>query len=373
MEIALTYPDATLAGGVERSLVECANELVNGGHGVHVFASHWQPGVLRPEVQRHHLPIRRRPDALAATQFRRRATEALESRGPLAHGAFSALSPLGGVFWVPSVHRVAYELALRHRGAAGAMVQRLNPYHRLRLRLERQILSPGGYVHLLAAADQVKADVVERYGVPEADVTVQPLGFDPRAFSVARRRGHRAEARAELGYGEDDRVVVFVANELERKGFDCLLEAVAQLDGVHVLVVGRVDIGPYRERIEGLGLTAQVRAVGSVSDVVAYHAAADVFALPTRYEPWGLVITEALAAGLPVVTSRLAGASVAVRDGETGVLLDDPDDPEELADGLRRMLDAPAGDEAISASVEPYSWPEVARRYADVLAAHSAI
>ena len=179
--------------------------------------------------------------------------------------------------------------------------------------MERQILSPGGYSHLLAAADRVKADVVERYGVPEGDVTVQPLGFDPRAFSVARRRGHRAEARAELGYDDEDRVVVFVANELERKGFDCLLEAAASVGDVRLLVVGRVDLGPYRERIERLGLAGRVRAVGSVSDVVAYHAAADVFALPTRYEPWGLVIVEALAAGLPVVTSRLAGASVAVR------------------------------------------------------------
>ncbi len=371
MQIALTYPDVTLAGGVERSLVECANELVHGGHGVHVFGSHWQPGVLRPEVQRHHLPIRRRPDALAVVQYRRRATEALRRHGPLAHGAFSALSPLGGVFWVPSVHRVAYDLALRRRGAAGALVQRANPYHRLRLALERQILSPGGYSHLLAAADRVKADIVERYGVPEQDVTVQPLGFNPRAFNPARRRGHRAESRAELGYTDEDRVVVFVANELERKGFDCLLEAAAQLDGVHVLVVGRVDIGPYRERIERLGMAGRVRAVGSVNDVVAYHAAADVFALPTRYEPWGLVVVEALAAGLPVVTSRLAGSSVAVRDGETGVLLDDPDDAEELADGLRRMLAAPGDDEAISASVAPFSWPEVARRYAAMLEKHS--
>ena len=143
------------------------------------------------------------------------------------------------------------------------------------------------------------------------------------------------------------------------------LEAAARLDDLHVLVVGRVDIAPYGERIERLGL--RVKAVGSVSDVVAYHAAADVFALPTRYEPWGLVVVEALAAGLPVVTSRLAGSSVTVRDGETGVLLDDPDDAEELADGLRRMLAAPADDTAISASVAPYSWPEVARRYAAVL------
>jgi len=364
----MTYPDVTLAGGVERSLVECANELVNGGHEVHLFASRWQPGVLRTEVRRHQVPTRRRPDLLAVTQYRRRASRALEAAGPMAHGAFSALSPLGGVFWVPSVHRVAYDLALSRRGFGGGLVQRLNPYHRLRLALERQILSPGGYAHLLAAAEPVKADVVERYGVPEEDVTVQPLGFDAEAFNPARRRANRSAARASLGYGEDDRVVVFVANELERKGFDSLLEAAALVGDVSLLVVGRVDLAPYRERIERLGVSVQ--AVGSVGDVVAYHAAADVFALPTRYEPWGLVIVEALAAGLPVVTSRLAGASVAVRDGETGVLLDDPDDVEALADGLRRMLASPPLDDAVAESVAWLSWPQVASSYAAVLAAH---
>ncbi len=357
MQIALTYPDVTLAGGVERSLVECANELVNGGHEVHVFASRWQPGVLRTEVRRHQVPIRPRPDALAATQYRRRAARALEAAGPMAHGAFSALSPLGGVFWVPSVHRVAYDLALSRRGSAAGLVQRLNPYHRLRLRLEREILSPGGYSHLLAAAEQVKADVVERYGVPEEDVTVQPLGFDPVAFNVERRRGMRDEARAKLGYRDEDRVVVFVANELERKGFDTLLAAAGDLK---LLVVGNVDVSAY----------PSVKGVGSVGDVMEMYAAADVFALPTRYEPWGLVIVEALAAGLPVVVSRLAGASVAVRDGETGVLLDDPEDAEALADGLRRMLASAPQDDVVAASVAHLSWPSVAREYAAVLAAH---
>jgi glycosyltransferase involved in cell wall biosynthesis len=62
---------------------------------------------------------------------------------------------------------------------------------------------------------------------------------------------------------------------------------------------------------------------------------------------------------------------VAVRDGETGVLLDDPEDAEALADGLRRMLASGVGDEAIAASVASLSWPSVARNYAAVLAAHS--
>ena len=320
-------------------------------------------------MQRHHLPIRRRPDALAAVQYRRRATEALRSHGPIAHGAFSALSPLGGVFWVPSVHRVAYELALRHRGAAGGLVQRANPYHRLRLRLEREILSPGGYSHLLAAADQVKVDVVERYGVPEADVTVQPLGFDPRAFSPARRRGHRAEARAELGYAT--RTAWWCSSPTSssaRASTACWRRPRGSTTCRCWWSAGSTS-RPIAERIERLGLG--VKAVGSVSDVVAYHAAADVFALPTRYEPWGLVIVEALAAGLPVVTSRLAGSSVTVRDGGDGRAARRP----RRRGGARRRPAADArragrrrGDLRVGA---PYSWPEVARRYAAVLAEHS--
>jgi UDP-glucose:(heptosyl)LPS alpha-1,3-glucosyltransferase len=364
----MTYLEASLTGGVERVVVESANEFAAEGHDVGLFASRWQEDVLDPAVVRHRVPTRPRPGALFAWQFRRRCTAALEdARGTYdVHAAYTAFSPLGGVFWVPSVHRVAYDTARVGQTPARAALTALNPTPRAWLEYERQAFAPGGYAHLIAAAEDVKRDVVDRYGVPEADITVLPLGFDPNRFNARLRAARREQARAELGYHAGDRVVLFVANELERKGFDTLLEAVARRED-RLLVVGDVDLSSREGDIERLGLRDRVRATGRVADVAAFQAAADVFALPTRYEPWGLVIVEALAAGLPVVTSRLAGASIAVQDGRTGVLLDDPADGDEVTAALAKTAGLAGADE-ISASVADLSWPAVIRRYADILA-----
>jgi UDP-glucose:(heptosyl)LPS alpha-1,3-glucosyltransferase len=376
VRLALTYTEASLTGGVERVLVESANAFAAGGHEVHVFASRWQPGVLDAAIARHHVPLRRRPGALVAWQFRRRATAALAAARDSydVHAAYTAFSPLGGVYLVPSVHLVAYDRARAAASKLRAAVSAVNPTPRAWLAFERQAFAPGGYAHLIAAADDVKRDIIERYGVPEADVTVVPLGFDSARFNASVRARLRERARAELGYRDGERVVLFVANELERKGFDTLLEALARRadPALRLLVVGAGDIGGRTPAIARAGLSGRVRAVGRVTDVTFYQAAADAFALPTRYEPWGLVIVEALASGLPVLTSRLAGAAVAVQEGRTGVLLDDPTDVEEVADGLGTVLgDALAGAPEISASVAPFSWAGVIGRYVDILARYA--
>jgi UDP-glucose:(heptosyl)LPS alpha-1,3-glucosyltransferase len=370
MRIAMTYFQASLTGGVERVVVESANQFAADGHEVHLLAARWQEGVLAPAVHRHPVPARPRPGGLFAYQFRRRATAALAAGQYDVHAAYSALSPLGGVFWVPSVQRVAYDTARAGRAAPYAAAMALNPTQRVWLTYERQSFSPGGYTHLIAAAEDVKTDIVERYGVPDEDVSVLPLGFDPRRFDASVRSAKRALARTELGYGASEQVVLFVANELERKGFDTLLEAIARRrdPALRLLVVGAVDLAGRAPQIARLGLTERVRAVGSVTDVAYYQAAADAFALPTRYEPWGLVIVEALASGLPVLTSRLAGAAIAVDEGRAGALLDDPTDVEAVADGLATVLGPQMASAAeISASVSRFSWPTVIGRYADLL------
>ncbi len=191
-------------------------------------------------------------------------------------------------------------------------------------------------------------------------------------FDAARKASTRTEARARLGYGRDDRVLLFVANELERKGFGVLLDAVGQLDDprIKILGAGRVAPAAYQGQLERLGLAGRLRWEGSSNDVALLHAASDAFVLPTRYEAWGLVIVEALGSGLPVVTSRLAGAAVAVHDRETGWLLEDPEDPRELAEALLWSLSsAPAQAHAISASVREYAWEEIVARYEHVLRA----
>jgi UDP-glucose:(heptosyl)LPS alpha-1,3-glucosyltransferase len=155
-------------------------------------------------------------------------------------------------------------------------------------------------------------------------------------------------------------VIVFVANELDRKGYPALLASVEAMGDprLRILVAGRIAPAPH----------PLVNYVGSTSEVARYYAAADVFALPTLYEAWGLVIIEAMATGLPVLTSKLAGASVAVHEGVTGNLLDDPRDEAEIARKLRPLIDGQhASAEEIAASVEKYAWSRVLLQYEQVL------
>ncbi len=365
VRIALSNPDVDLTGGVERVIVETANRLSRRGHHVTVYAARADESVLDGAVRVSRVPVPGRADLITGLGFRRRCARAIRADRPDVHAAFSSLSPLGGVFWVPSVHRVGYELLLSRRGRLEGLRIRLNPYHWVRLRLEAGMFGPGGCRLALAQTETVRAEVRRCYG-DATEVGVLALGYDEEAFDSERRLERRAEARRALGYAPQDTVALFVANELERKGLDVLLEAARTVPEVKILGAGRVT--PSAEMLDRAGVTDRVRWVGHAADVGELHAAADALVLPTRYEPWGLVIVEALGSGLPVLTTRLAGAAVAVRDGESGVLLDDPEDAEALASGLRSVRAGGfAPPREISESVRAFAWPRVIDRFEQIL------
>jgi UDP-glucose:(heptosyl)LPS alpha-1,3-glucosyltransferase len=362
VRIALSNPDVGLSGGVERVITEAANRLSRRGNAVTVYAAETEPGVLDPEVQVRRVPVPGRVDLRTGVGFRSRCAAAIGSDRPDVHGAFSALSPVSGVFWVPSVHRIGYELLRSRRGAAGRLWLAVNPYHRVRLSLERTMLEPGADVRVLAQTEQVRAEIARCYGRAARDVGVLPLGYDAIAFAPGARAERRDQARARFGYTDCDRVLLFLANELERKGFDVLARAAACVPEAKVLGAGRV--APSARMIDRLGIRDQLQWAGHVTDVPLLHAAADALVLPTRYEPWGLVIVEALGSGLPVVTTRLAGAAVAVRDRLTGWLLDDPEDVPGLADAIRwAVSDTTAPAPQIAESVREYEWDRVIGSY----------
>jgi len=374
MRIALSSADFNKVGGAERVAVEAANWLAHAGHEVTVYGVRIDRAVLDEAVRVRQISVPAKLDVYTGLGFRRRAAAAIAADRPDVHGAFCGLSPLGGVFWVPVVSRVGYNLLLSRRSAIARLPVRLNPFHRGRLWLERGLLAPGACARLLALTDRSRSDISSIYGIPEEDIDVLAPGFDPDVFDPELRQRRRAEARARFGYEDEDRVLLFVGNELERKGFDTLLEAVGLLEDPKVKLLGAGHVAPdaekYRSLTERLGLTDRVRWLGSSSDVALLHAAADAFVLPTRYEPWGLVIVEALGSGLPVVTSQLAGAALVVDEAETGRLLRDPENPAELAEALRWALSgAPARAATIAASVRDYTWARVIARYEAVLRA----
>ena len=371
MKIALSFIGCHGRGGVERLLLETANFLAGRGHGVHVFATDFDSDALHPCIERHIVPAVRRPALLRLMSYTRRCRAEIKRLESDVHGAFGVISPPGGIVNVQSVHRAWIEASKGLRNLRGRLRQAVNPLHPFLLTLEQRYFGERNYRKLIAPTEQVKADLVRCYAVPPEDIAIVPNGFAPGQLNAARAKNIRPEMRRKLGYREGDFVVLFVANELERKGFTPLLRAIARLKTprVHLLaVVGRVSVDAYRAEIRRLGLEGHFQFVGAQSDLAPYYAAADVLALPTQYEAWGLVIVEALACGTPILTSRLAGASVAVREGVTGELLEDPCNVSEIAaklDHLARNHSIPRQD--VAASVQIYQWSSVLVHYERLL------
>ena len=318
-------------------------------------------------VHVHAVSLPARGSLLRLLSFARQAKRELAALPPgTVHAAFGVQSPPGGVMWVPSVHKAWLEASKTQRDWRGRLKQKANLNHPALLKLERDYFAGRRYRKLIALTDQVKADLMRFYAVPAEDIAVLPNGYSATEFNTQRALEHRAVMRQKLGYASEAKVVIFVANELERKGFGPLIRAVALLQdpNVFLLAVGRLNPQAYAEEIRRLDLASRVQFTGPSNDVALFYAAADVFALPTQYEAWGLVIVEALACGLPVVTSRLAGAAITVQDGVTGSLLDNPNDPAEIAAKLRPLLHGPpVSAEAIEQSVAHYSWPNILAQY----------
>lgn len=376
MKVALSFLGCHRKGGVERVLFECAHYLAGRGHEVTVLASEWEEDTV--PIRYQHVPTYRRPFFLRCTSYFHAATRLAERMDYDVLNTHGVVCPTGGVQLVHSLHRAWLERSRTLRGplSAARWKQNLNPLHPVLLRLESRHFRERRYRRLIALTPQVKSDLERFYGVPPEDVTVNPNGFSPTEFSPERRSARRAEMRAHLGLEPGQVALLFVANELERKGYPTLLDALRRLGdpNVRLLVVGNVDGDQVGRQAAAAGVADQVLACGPTRDVAGFHAAADLFVLPTQYEAFCLAILEALGSGLPVVTTRVPGAQDAILPGVNGALISDARSGEELAAALTPLLAEEARaalSAAAPASVEAYQWPTVLAHYEEILRQYS--
>jgi UDP-glucose:(heptosyl)LPS alpha-1,3-glucosyltransferase len=343
MDIALVFRGCHRKGGVERSVWELARNLTP-RHTVSVYAHEIESEGL-DEVQL--VPIEfEGPSTMKPWLFAHAARRALANTHHDHVIAFGVGDVNADVLWVNSVHRVWMRQSITVDGSSGLRripgLRYLSPRHQLLLWMERRHFTRNNATAIVTVADAVSADLVRLYGISSDVTTTIHNGYSPSEFSPQRRRALRQSARAQLGYRDDDVVALIAANELARKGFDVLLEAQSLVANrqLHVLLVGRAPMTPsISQRLRQLGLVDRVRYEGSQSDMGRVHAAADLFVLPTQYEAFALAIVEALASGLPVITTRTPGAEDRITDRQNGRLLDNPRSPDELSQLLGDAMD----------------------------------
>lgn len=376
MRVALSFPGCHRQGGVERVLFECAHYLASRDHEVMVFASEWGPDGLG-SVQRRHVCVKQHPSFLRGLSYRRESTKQLRLASFDVLNTHGCVCPEGGVHWVHSVHKAWLERSqeFRPRFSRAWARQRMNPVHPLLLAMEARHFRSHNYRKLIVTTPRVRDDLHRLYRVPANDMVIIPNGFSPEEFNPERREERREEMRRRLGLKSDEIVMLFVANELERKGFTTVLSAMRLLDrsDLRLLVVGRVEASQARVQAAAFGLDGRVDVRGPSDDVALFHAAGDLLVLPTQYEAFNLAILEALGSGVPVVTTNVPGASDAIRPGINGILVEHPGDAVALASALESLCDERTRQtlsQAAPGTVEDHRWPSILRRYERVLIEH---
>ena len=222
----------------------------------------------------------------------------------------------------------------------------------IRVEIEREAVRKSAAI---VAASEIELGELRRlYRADASRVAVIPAGVDPAVFHPVRQ----ADARDKLGRDQCERLVLFVGRIEQIKGIDVLLRALGRLFQRHpelrsdvcLLVVGGAldpgDDAPETEKILELRrlvhehrLEANVSFVGSrgQEELALFYAAADVCAVPSLTESFGLVALEAMACGTPVVGTRVGGLQTVIEDGESGLLVPAGDD-EALAEAIARVL-----------------------------------
>jgi UDP-glucose:(heptosyl)LPS alpha-1,3-glucosyltransferase len=315
-------------------------------------------GEVVPGTTVRRLPVVRQPSVIRVLSF------ALAARRITSTGSYDV---------VQSHERTLHQDIYRagegsHQAYLAAMGRRagFDPHHRLVCALERRMFQLRSARHVVAISRRGKEEIQALYGTAVERVRLIYNGVDLRRFHPDHRARFRGDTRASLGVADEAWMVLFVGSGFERKGLGALLQAVGQLrDSRACLVVaGRGDAREYRALAAELGIGDRVTWTAPRRDVERLYAAADVVALPALYEPFGNVHLEALASGVPVLSSAQAGGSEAIVSGQNGWVVSAPTE-NRIREGLEALHDGDVARLAKAAreSAEPFTYSAQADQF----------
>ncbi|HLA84493.1 MAG TPA: glycosyltransferase family 4 protein [Thermoguttaceae bacterium] len=327
-------------GGVEQWTSQAVEELAARGHEVHVVARRFAAAAGDMPIIAHPLGDVRGRIAFAEAAERALRPLALDVVHDTGCGSYCDVFQPHGGSRVAAAARNLLLLPPWMRRIKRPVDRLLPRYRQFDALSARQYADDGRIV--LALSRRVADDLVRHHDVPRERMRLVYNGVDTERFSPERRERHRDAIRRQLGVAPESTLLLIVAHNFRLKGVSMLLEAMSRWPHarpVDLVVVGGKRPDRFVRVARRRGLGRKVHFVGSVEDTVPYYAAADVYVHPTFYDPCSLVVLEALAAGVPVATTRQNGASELMADGREGVLLDNPADVGEFVQKIEPLLD----------------------------------
>ncbi|MCC6542897.1 MAG: glycosyltransferase family 4 protein [Nitrospirae bacterium] len=340
MKIAIIRKKYNPFGGAERYLNLLASHLVREGHDVHIFANKW-PGGTNNGVTFHKVPMIGGLSILKVWSFAVAAWVVLRRFDADIIFSNERLFSQDILRTSDGVHKTWLRIRMRYSSPFRRLSFIINPLHLSIRILDWHIFNRRAYRKIIAPSNFIKQNILSEYrNVRPDDITVIYNGVDLDRFHPANENKYRDLIRKQLGITETVKLLLFIGTGFERKGLRYAIESMQYLPAnTFLAVIGKGSIKLYKEIAEKISVSDRVLFLGPVDDAERYYAASDILVAPTLYEPMANVILEALASGLPVVTTRDSGNSEVVSAGENGWLIDDPTDAEEIAERIRQTLD----------------------------------
>jgi UDP-glucose:(heptosyl)LPS alpha-1,3-glucosyltransferase len=339
MRVALVRYRYSPHGGAERYMDTLSAALSDAGAEVRILCASWdgssagKVGVERISVLRNPVPLRLLLFARAVREWAANHPEWLLFSLERVPGA--EVCRVGD-----GVH-AEWLLHKRTLRPGSWPLDYLRPLNLTYLHLERAMFDSPALRFVIANSNRGREEIVRRFGLPAEKILVVHNGIDIGRFPLDRKDDARERFRKRFGIPDGETVFLFVGSGFARKGVGTIARAARLL--------AERGVAPFRVVLAGKGdPSTYVRSAGPASDRLLFTGpvagaddlflGADAFLFPTFYEPFSNACLEAMAAGLPVVTTTVNGASEVLREGESGFLLEDPLDAPALADRMGKLL-----------------------------------
>lgn len=332
MKIAFIKRSFSYHGGAERYLSTLMDFLKKQGHEIHIFANKWAD---KNNFIFHRVNILPFGSFFKAYSFNRNLNLNLEDFDIVV--SFERTTNQHIYRAGEGCHARWLELRSQIEPLYRKISFKINPLHLYYLKIEREIFEKTPVI--IANSVMVKDEIIRYYRVQPEKITVIYNGVDIKRFAPENRQ-EGLTLREKLSISENTKIILFVGSGFKRKGLDTLLKSLKLIErDIILLVIGKGDSRRYQKIAEQLGVKKKVLFLGIQREIEKLYAASDLFVLPTIYDPFSNATIEAMASGIPVVTSKNNGVSEIIEEEKEGYVLKDPFDEFELAEKINLALD----------------------------------
>jgi UDP-glucose:(heptosyl)LPS alpha-1,3-glucosyltransferase len=241
--------------------------------------------------------------------------------------------------------------------------------------VEKELVYNGNCKIFVAVSNLAKDIFLQEYKINPDKVAVINHGVDLNDYAQHNKDSVRNAIRHELGINITDPVILFVSMNFEIKGLDDILFSLAKLKAQNrkfkLIVAGKGNIKKYKKMAQDVQIISDVIFTGPVNKdkIIKLYLASDLYIMLSKFDTFGNVVLEAMAAGLPAIISSTVGAKDLVQEGENGFIVDNTSDIDYIAAKIALLLDGNNRlrmSDAAWQTATQNTWDDVTRKYAAI-------